>query len=92
MKKYFVVLLLLLIQPIYAKQNLFNQVVNKFKSDEQALTQFRYLGQLHCLDNKFGLPEKYQLFNHEYLRLFNGLFALPRLITQEALNKTILAI
>lgn len=85
MKKYFLLFLLIYVQISYADDLILNRVQNKLLSDKQAFSQFKYLGELHCLDNKLGFSDS-RLFSQEYINFFNGLFGLPRLITKEALE------
>lgn len=76
----------------YAKDVSFSKVINKFREDTVAVEQFRYLGILHCLDDRVYLdknirPNQNKLFVNAYIELDSNLFGLPRLITQYALDK-----
>ena len=69
----------------YSQNNNFELVKKKLKNDKEAFLQFKYLGILNCLDNELKINA--ELFNTEFSEIFNGLFALPRLIDNSALKK-----
>ena len=85
-EKFFFLTMLLLVLSNFsdAKDDLFQQVSNKLAQDKEAFAQFKYLGQVHCLDKRFKLKEGTLFFTEEG-SLFNHRYGFPRLINREKL-------
>jgi hypothetical protein len=58
----------------------------KLRRDVVSLSIFRYLGKTHCLDSMTA--QKPGNFPTEYGILYNQLYPLPRLVSQESLRAT----
>lgn len=84
MKNFFRIVILLFSSYLYSQDDkTFDLVIAKLKDDKKAYEQFVNLGKIYCED----VSKKTDLFTDEYLKLFNSLYAFPRLIEKDILEK-----
>lgn len=86
MKNVIAILFSLFTSYLFSQGNQIHDMMKKFSKDKIAYEQFRYFGELQCIDHR--LDQDNNLLIYGYGAAYNSFYPFPRLINLESLKTT----